>query len=128
MRLLIDTNIFIGMVNRTLASGYPHIHRSVSEHDLYLSVVSIWEIAIKVRIGKLTIPVPMTEITAYCTQSRIAVLPIEARHATASLEMEPKTNDPFDRLLLCQCQVEGMNLVTLDRALLELPLAFLVRG
>lgn len=53
----------------------------------------------------------------------IAVLPIEARHATARLDSEPGTKDPFDRMLLARCQVEGLRLVTVHRALAGHPLA-----
>jgi PIN domain nuclease of toxin-antitoxin system len=43
---------------------------------------------------------------------------IDARHVLASVLPEPATRDPFDRLLLAQCQVEGLRLVTIDRALI----------
>jgi PIN domain nuclease of toxin-antitoxin system len=124
MSFLIDTNIFIGIINQTLRITHPRLCSLVSESDASLSVASIWEIAIKVRIGKLTIPVSPSAITRYCEQIEIAVLTIEADHATATLDIAPETNDPFDRLLLCQCQVEAKRLVTLDRALLKHPLAY----
>jgi PIN domain nuclease of toxin-antitoxin system len=51
-------------------------------------------------------------------------LNVDHRHAVEALEELPPTRDPFDRLLLAQCQVEGMRLVTLDRALARHPLAW----
>jgi PIN domain nuclease of toxin-antitoxin system len=44
-------------------------------------------------------------------------------HALASVEPEPATRDPFDRMLVAQCQIEGLRLLTIDRALVSHPLA-----
>jgi PIN domain nuclease of toxin-antitoxin system len=52
----------------------------------------------------------------------VKIVVIDERHALATVEPEPMTRDPFDRMLLAQCQVEGLRLVTLDRALLSRPL------
>ncbi len=54
----------------------------------------------------------------------ISLLDIDHHHVLAELDPEPATRDPFDRLLLAQCQVEGMQLVTIDRALAGHPLAW----
>jgi PIN domain nuclease of toxin-antitoxin system len=53
----------------------------------------------------------------------IDLVPINEHHALAAVEPEPATRDPFDRLLLSQCQVEGLRLVTIDRALIDHRLA-----
>jgi PIN domain nuclease of toxin-antitoxin system len=53
----------------------------------------------------------------------IARVPIGERHVLAELQDQPETRDPFDRLLLAQCQIEGLRLVTLDRALVAHALA-----
>jgi PIN domain nuclease of toxin-antitoxin system len=52
------------------------------------------------------------------------LLIIDHRHVLAELDPEPATRDPFDRLLLAQCEVEGMRLVTVDTALSVHPLAW----
>lgn len=54
----------------------------------------------------------------------LALLPIDHRYALAAVNPEPATRDPFDRLLLGQCAVEGMRLVTRDRALALHPYAW----
>ncbi len=51
------------------------------------------------------------------------IVVIDERHALATVEPEPMTRDPLDRMLLAQCQVEGLRLLTLDRALVSYPLA-----
>ena len=53
----------------------------------------------------------------------LAILAIELNHVIASADPEPETRDPFDRLLLAQCQVENLRLVTVDRALVNHRLA-----
>ena len=103
----------------------PTIDRLVRESDAKgVSAASLWEIAIKTRIGKLDPLHPLEAIPVFCETSAIALLPIDHRHALAAVDPEPGTRDPFDRLLLGQCAVEGMRLVTLDRALADHPLAW----
>ncbi len=54
----------------------------------------------------------------------LTILGIDIPHVITAAEPEPETRDPFDRLLLAQCQVEGLQLVTIDRALVGHRLAF----
>lgn len=126
MRLLLDTHIFIGLTHGTLENDMPTIfdlvHSPVNEP--YFSVASIWEINIKVRLGKLDAGLDPEKIAAYCANLSIKVVPILASHATAQVSPEPTTRDPFDRMLLAQCKVEGFQLVTIDRALVDHPYAF----
>ena len=53
----------------------------------------------------------------------VKIVVVDERHALAEVEPEPTIRDPFDRMLLAQCQVEGLKLVTIDRALVSHPLA-----
>lgn len=124
MRLLLDTHIFIGLARQTLRSDLPSHHRAVSVAGAvsFLSVASVWEIAIKTRLAKLDAGLPPDQIAKFCYDVGIQVLPIVAEHATATIEPGPPTLDPFDRLLLAQCKVEGLKLVTIDRALRHHPL------
>jgi PIN domain nuclease of toxin-antitoxin system len=125
MRLLLDTHIFIGLSRRTLSSSYPDLYRTImlKDSESFVSVASIWEIAIKTRLGKLDAGLPPEKIAVFCEGMGLKVLQINAAHATAELEREPDTYDPFDRMLLAQCKVEGLQLVTVDRALNGHPLA-----
>lgn len=128
MRLLLDTHIFIGLARQTLRDAYPHFSRVILLHEseTFVSVASIWEIAIKTRLAKLDAGLPPSKITEFCVDLGIQVLPILADHATADIDPEPETRDPFDRMLLSQCKVEGLQLVTIDRALVNHPLALRV--
>jgi PIN domain nuclease of toxin-antitoxin system len=88
------------------------------------SVVSLWEIAIKLRIGKLETRCSAAEVADYFDAVDIPLLPITRAHVLAELDEQPETRDPFDRLLLAVCQIEGLRLITLDRALATHPLAW----
>jgi PIN domain nuclease of toxin-antitoxin system len=125
VRLLIDTHIFIVLSKGQLEQRYPKLATLIdsAENELYLSVASIWEIAIKVRLGKLDAGVAPEFISEFCESLGVRVLAIDASHATAELSPEPYTRDPFDRMLLAQCSIEGMRLVTVDQHLAEHPLA-----
>jgi PIN domain nuclease of toxin-antitoxin system len=126
MRLLLDTHIFIGLSRRTLSLEHPDLFLTImlKDSECFASVASIWEIAIKTRLGKLDAGLPPEKIAVFCEGMGLKVLKISAAHATAELEREPQTRDPFDRMLVAQCKIEGLKLVTVDRALAGHPLAF----
>lgn len=90
----------------------------------FASVVNLWEIAIKARIGKLPFDGPLAGLPELVRSFGLTLLAIEASHVLADISPLPATRDPFDRLLLAQCQVEGLRLVTLDRVLAGHPLAW----
>jgi len=126
VRLLLDTNILIPLIEED-EGRLPLPIRSYlsgSTPAMYSSAASLWEIAIKVRTGKLAHDVPLHEIPRALEQLGVQALPIIYEHVLAELADDVATRDPFDRLLLAQCQVEGMRLVTLDRALAKHPLAW----
>jgi PIN domain nuclease of toxin-antitoxin system len=67
---------------------------------------------------------PVLEIPSALFVLEVPLVTIEAAHVLAELQPEPDTRDPFDRLLLAQCQMEGLRLVTTDRKLAVHPLAW----
>jgi PIN domain nuclease of toxin-antitoxin system len=124
MALVLDTHIFISLSRNTLASDYPRQAKLLVEsgQGLVLSVASIWEISIKTEIGKLNAVLEPKLIEEYCLKAEISILPIHASHASHVVAPQPLTRDPFDRMLLSQCAVEGMKLVTADKMLIDHPL------
>jgi len=119
MRVLIDTHVVLSLLGRSLAKNYPGIASRLSDPATigFVSVASFWEIAIKTRLGKLDLGMPLADIAGYVEALGLAILPIAAGHVIAAADPEPETRDPFDRLLLAQCQVEALQLATIDRAL-----------
>ncbi len=125
MRVLLDTSILLGLLKRSLSNQHPAIANMLSDPATtgFVSVASLWEIAIKTRLGKLEPGMPLENIAGYIEAQELAILPIETSHVITAIEPEPDTRDPFDRLLLAQCRIENLRLVTIDRALTGHPLA-----
>lgn len=85
------------------------------ENEVFLSSASVWEMAIKARIGKLPLPEPVDMYVRTRTrQDGIRELPILHSHAAAVETLPLLHNDPFDRLLIAQCWLEDMLLLTVD--------------
>ena len=84
--------------------------------EVRFSAASAWEIAIKVSIGKLTLP-DDADIGDELSRSGFLALPIEIAHADDVRRLPPLHNDPFDRLLVAQSRLEGLTLVSADRQL-----------
>ena len=121
MRILLDTQIVLKLLRGTIGAEHPGLAGSLVEAatEAYASVASLWEIAMKTRLGKLDPGMPLSDIAGYMEAVRLTVLPITTAHVVAAAEPEPDTRDPFDRLLLGVCQEENLRLATIDRVLRE---------
>ncbi len=126
MNLLLDSNIVVPLTRRELKKLNPKIVALLETFEgfVFVSAASLWEIAIKTRLGKLDPLVPLEDIPGYVEGLGFALMDITAHHAIEGLTQVPDTRDPFDRLLLAQCQVENLRLVTVDPKLLPHPLAW----
>lgn len=91
---------------------------------LFYSVASLWDIAIKMRLGKLMPRLPLLDIPLLLDAIGFTLLGIDVARVLQTSDPEPPTRDPFDGLLLAQCHVEGLKLITVDRAIVGHPLAF----
>ncbi|MCB8942363.1 MAG: type II toxin-antitoxin system VapC family toxin [Ardenticatenaceae bacterium] len=117
MKLLLDTHAFIWWYNepQRLPAKVLAACQNV-ENSLLLSVVSAWEMQIKVQLGKLRLARPLPEIIRHQQeQNQLQVLPITLPVVYA-LDNLPLNNhrDPFDRLLIAQAQVDQLLLVSND--------------
>jgi len=80
-------------------------------------MASIWEIAVKAGLGKLSLPLPAEEyVRTRMARHDVDVLPISVSHACRVSELPHHHRDPFDRLLVAQGQLEGVAILTADRA------------
>jgi PIN domain nuclease of toxin-antitoxin system len=122
---LLDTHIMLAVLGQVDLSLPENIlYELSSPQDSFVSVVSIWEVAIKYRIGKLKISIPLNLLPIVIADQNIGILPITTEHALSSIQPEIITKDPFDRLLLGICAAEGMKLLTMDHAMVDHPLAW----
>src|ERR1700754_644879 len=124
MRLLLDTHIFLWAVagSRQLKPAARRLIESADE--VYVSAASVWEVAIKARLGK--IDADPRELAAAIDASGFLELPVSAAHAAGVASLEPHHNDPFDRLLIAQALAEPLKLVTVDDVLAKYSDVFLL--
>lgn len=124
--VLLDTHIALAFFGRSFRQHFPLIHELLDAGDVdgFVSAATLWEIAIKTRLGKLDIGMPLNDLPEAIASFGLRILGIEVSHVLHTLDPEPPTRDPFDRLLLAQCYVAGLQLITVDRALVDHPMAF----
>lgn len=116
MRYLLDTHIFLWW-NLGTSQLSERVVSIISDgnNEIFLSAVSAWEIAIKVAKKRLTLPEePMLFVPSRMQLHGFQPLPIQIHHATRVYELPMQHTDPFDRLLIAQCQLEGMPLISKD--------------
>lgn len=125
MRALLDTHVALAVLRGNIEKQCPEIARRLKDGstESFVSVASLWEMAIKTRLGKLDPGMELEDIAGYLEAAGISILPVLAAHVAAAIEPEPKTRDPFDCLLLAQCAVGNFTLVTVDKTLFSHPLA-----
>ena len=116
MRVLLDTNSFLWFIsgsNRLSIDAQRFI--ADLDNQLVLSLASLWEIAIKISIGKLELLQPFDQlIPQQLKENDIHVMPIELSHLTKILGLPFYHRDPFDRLIIAQALTEGLSVISPD--------------
>ena len=115
MRLLLDTHIYLWWVQ-----GYRQLSNSTRSlisdaTEVYVSSVSIWEISIKTKLGKLTAEIG--ELVDAIEGSGFLELPLLTKHVTELQNLPNLHKDPFDRILIAQTIAEPLRFLTADTAL-----------
>lgn len=120
MKYLLDTPVFLWWITNDARLG-PELRRVIAapHTELFWSVASTWEVAIKYSLGKLPLPEPPGPLLGHHRLlNRIELLPIQESHALAAAALPHLHQDPFDRLLVGQSMVEGIELLSADKAVL----------
>lgn len=120
MKVLLDTSAFLWWVSgggqRLSERGRWAIE--APGNDVFVSVASAWEIAIKAERGRLSLPLSAERyVPDLLRRFGLDVLPVELPHALRAGVLPPHHRDPFDRLLIAQSQIEGLPLVSADPAI-----------
>jgi PIN domain nuclease of toxin-antitoxin system len=121
MKVLMDTHTFLWWntddpqlslrAREVIADG---------QNEVYLSAASVWEIVIKTARGRLVLPEPPAQyISSRMSLYRFQPLPVHNSHAMQVYELPLHHNDPFDRMLIAQSQMELTPLVTKDEDILR---------
>lgn len=129
MNVLVDTHLLLWTAaqGKKLSFEARHI-LSDQRNSLWVSVVSIWEVAIKRSLEKPDFRIDAGPLRAGLLRSGYTELAVESRHVMALVGMPYWHNDPFDRLLVAQAHAEGMVLLTTDRGLAAYGTSVLVVG
>lgn len=118
MNYLIDTHLLLwSAAKRDRLPGEAKQLMENPAHQLWFSVVSIWEVVIKRSLNKPGFTIDAGPLRAGLLRSGYLELPIESRNVLGLVGMPFHHADPFDRLLLAQSKSEGMTLLTADREL-----------
>lgn len=115
MNILLDTHTFLWFINDSPELSQNAADLLESDINLLLSMASLWEIAIKVNLRKLTLPDDFKQfIPQQLTLNKIDILPISFEHLTIVANLPLHHRDPFDRLLIAQIIVEDLPIISVD--------------
>ena len=117
MRILLDTHVFLWAVSGNRRLRADARRRIESADEVHVSAASLWEIAIKSRLGK--IDADPSELAMAIGDSGFDALSVNVAHTIELARLPLLHGDPFDRLLISQAIVERMQLLTADEALLQ---------
>ncbi len=117
MKLLLDTHTFLWFVADNPLLPAPARTLLESDADLLLSTASLWELAIKISIGKLHLVKPYEKLVPeQLALNDVEILPISVAHLATVARLPFHHRDPFDRLLIAQALVEDLPIVGGDAA------------
>ncbi|MBW4485399.1 MAG: type II toxin-antitoxin system VapC family toxin [Tildeniella torsiva UHER 1998/13D] len=115
MKILLDTHTFLWFVNDSPELSTDAAELLESDVDLLLSTASLWEIAIKVNLKKLSLPDDYERfIPQQIALNDIEVLPIAIDHLNVVAKLPLHHRDPFDRMLIAQAMQESIQVVSAD--------------
>lgn len=116
MRFLVDTHAFLWFANGDARlSRFAESIIADSRHDVFVSIASVWEIAVKVRIGKLNLDLPLHQLLER-ELPEYELLTVSVDHVLQTATLPLHHRDPFDRMLASQALVENLPLISIDPA------------
>jgi len=127
MRLLLDTHAFIWWDSEP-AKLSPQVLALCQDRTstVLLSVASVWEMQIKLQLGRLKLALPLATLVENQQRTNgIEVLPISLAHVLALADLPAHHRDPFDRLLIAQARLEGAVLISTDPVFANYPVQVL---
>lgn len=114
MRYLIDTHVLIWHAeNQNLSQQVIDIIND-PQNIIYVSHATLWEMTIKVSIGKLKLNFDISEFPTLLAQNQFTVLPFDFKSYELLVQLPFHHQDPFDRMLIAQAQSENIPIITQD--------------
>lgn len=125
MEILLDTHMLLWwLADDPRLSKQARALIAEPANKLTVSAATAWEVAIKRRLGKLTMDGVLEQEVRWLG---FAMLPVTFAHAAETQELPPIHRDPFDRMLVAQSRVENIPLLTIDPDILQYP-ANVIKG
>jgi len=117
MSFLLDTHTFIWFINGDSSFLPTKVVNEIKNLDnqCFISVASLWEIAIKIKLDKLSLISDFKKISGFLSENQIEILPITFDHILALNNLEFHHRDPFDRIIISQAISEDLTILTKDR-------------
>jgi PIN domain nuclease of toxin-antitoxin system len=117
VRFLLDTHALLWALNSDPAlSSRARKIIEAEENELLVSAASVWEIATKVRLGKLPTGAGfIADLDYYFRRLNLEELPVSVSHAARAGTLPGEHRDPFDRMLIAQAQSENIPIISNDR-------------
>lgn len=118
MAYILDTHVFLwfasgdSLLPETIKTKIKDINQ-----PCFLSAVSLWEITIKQKLGKLKLEISLQELFDYADRNQIEILQINYDHLLTLAKLPNHHNDPFDRLIISQAISENLILLSRDKEL-----------
>ena len=114
-RFLIDTHTFIWLIedDPKLPDSSKQLIDDL-ENDIFISIASLWEMAIKISIGKLKLAGVLAQAIDELYARNIKILPIDSLHVLRVQNLPLHHKDPFDRIIISQSLVENITIISID--------------
>jgi len=115
MKYLLDTHTFLWFItdDKQLSRRAKKAIEN-PDADKFVSIASLWEMAIKISIGKMELDFPFAELVRHLDINAFELLPISFTHALELSTLTRHHGDPFDRMIICQALTEGLTVIGKD--------------
>lgn len=116
MKILLDTHAFIWfMIDHPQLNQHAASLIEDPDNEVLISIAALWEMAIKMSLGKLHLAKPFEQLIPDQLQTNnFTLLPVEVSHLTQVITLPWHHRDPFDRLMIAQSRVEGLPILSRD--------------
>jgi len=124
VRILLDTHVLLwALADSPRLSARARELLGDGGNECWVSSASVWEIAIKSALGTIRGEFSLDRLEQGIDEAGLLPLDVTMRHAAAIAKVAVPHGDPFDRLLVAQCEIETLRLLTADEVLARLPVA-----
>lgn len=123
MKFLLDTCVLMWVLLGDKSLKTEHKLQLISsDNEVYVSVVSLWEILVKQQLGKLKLPEPLSPYLMQQIEAhKLELLDLDAKSVLLLPKLPNYHQDPFDRMLICQAIEKGLDLFTPDSMIAQYP-------